>query len=61
MTGVEMISAERERQVAVEGWSAEHDAEHAHEELVGAAICYATNKGQIHVRIRWHEDSSREV
>ena len=40
-TGIELIAAERERQVAVEGWTQEHDAEHAREELASAAACYA--------------------
>ena len=49
MTGAEMIVAERKRQIEAEGWDAEHDDdEHAHEELVGAAICYAVNKGDVH-------------
>ena len=41
MTGVEMISAERQRQVDVEGWTVEHDASHLGGDLVAAAICYA--------------------
>lgn len=40
MTGIEMIAAERQRQVEVEGWTAEHDAQHDRNELVDAAICY---------------------
>lgn len=41
MTGVELIAAERERQVSEEGWSAEHDASHDQGELARAAGCYA--------------------
>ena len=41
MTGAEMIAAERERQVSVEGWTAEHDDAHVKGELTSAAICYA--------------------
>lgn len=40
-TGVELISAERQRQIEVEGWTAEHDAEHDAGELAMAAACYA--------------------
>ncbi|HEY3363906.1 MAG TPA: hypothetical protein VGK74_02485 [Symbiobacteriaceae bacterium] len=39
--GVELIAAERQRQIEVEGWTAKHDAQHKREELVEAAICYA--------------------
>jgi hypothetical protein len=41
MTGIEMIAAERARQIAVEGWTPAHDGEHVRNELVQAAICYA--------------------
>ena len=41
MTGVELIAAERERQIAKEGWTAEHDAEHERGEMALAAACYA--------------------
>jgi len=47
MTGIEMIVAERRHQIDGEGWTPEHDDEHTHEELVGAAICYAANKGVV--------------
>lgn len=42
MTGVELIAAERKRQIEEEGWSAEHDdATHAIGDLAKAAQCYA--------------------
>lgn len=41
MTGIELIAAERKRQIEVEGWTAEHDAENPGE-LALAAACYAT-------------------
>ena len=41
MTGVEMIAAERARQIEVEHWDAEHDDHHVNRELVWAAVCYA--------------------
>lgn len=39
--GVELIAAERQRQIDTEGWTPEHDDEHADAELTRAAICYA--------------------
>lgn len=41
MNGVELIAAERERQVNVEGWTAEHDDKHDAGSLVAAAVTYA--------------------
>lgn len=41
MTGIELIAAERQRQIEKEGWTPEHDAEHDFAELTGAAIVYA--------------------
>lgn len=38
--GAEMIAAERQRQVEVEGWTPEHDALHGDGQLVDAARCY---------------------
>ena len=40
-TGVDLIAIERERQLSVEGWSAEHDTEHTEGQLAMAAACYA--------------------
>ena len=39
-SGIEIISEERERQIAVEGWSSEHDDQHTDEELAQAAATY---------------------
>ena len=41
MTGSELIAAERQRQIEVEGWSPEHDDEHTSGELAFAAATYA--------------------
>lgn len=41
MTGIELIAAERERQVTEEGWTAEHDDQHGCGEMVEAAVAYA--------------------
>lgn len=40
VTGIERIAAERQRQIEVEGWTAEHDAEYEHNELWEAARSY---------------------
>ena len=41
MNGIERISAERERQIDVEGWTLEHDNQHKGGELARAAAFYA--------------------
>ena len=43
-TGIELIADERKRQIEVEGWTAEHDAEHYESELAYAAAVYANPK-----------------
>lgn len=40
-SGVSRISAERARQIGEEGWSPEHDDEHADGQMAWAAVCYA--------------------
>jgi hypothetical protein len=40
MNGAELIAAERQRQVAMEGWTDEHDDSHPSAELSRAALCY---------------------
>ena len=40
-TGIELIAAERQRQITVEGYDAAHDAAHIHGEIAKAAACYA--------------------
>jgi hypothetical protein len=39
--GVELIAAERQRQITSEGWSPEHDDIHGSAALAKAAVCYA--------------------
>jgi len=41
MRGIELIYAERERQINAEGWTFEHDDQHDDGELAMAAACYA--------------------
>lgn len=40
-SGTELITAERQRQMQVEGWSPEHDDEHTQGEIGRAGIAYA--------------------
>lgn len=42
-TGIELIAAERQRQVDVEGWNNLHDDDHDSMQLSGAAGCYIAN------------------
>ncbi len=49
-TGIEIIAVERERQIAQEGWTAEHDKRHDRGELAMAAACYAFPKEIINYR-----------
>lgn len=39
--GVALIATERQRQLAEEGWTPEHDGEHDAGEMAAAAMCYA--------------------
>lgn len=41
MNVIDEIAAERRRQVEAEGWTAEHDDEHADGSLAKVAACYA--------------------
>jgi hypothetical protein len=41
MNGSELIAAERQRQIDVEGWTESHDNDHEDCQLLDAAICYA--------------------
>lgn len=40
-TGIELIAAERNRQIEEKGWTAEHDDSHKKEELAMAAVAFA--------------------
>lgn len=46
MNGVELIAAERKRQVEAEGWTPEHDDQHENNELVYAAYAYTLPDGE---------------
>jgi len=40
-TGIELIAAERQRQLSVHGFDGERDAQYTHNQLVSAAVHYA--------------------
>lgn len=40
-TGIELISEERQRQIAIEGYTAQHDSQHPASEFAYAIIAYA--------------------
>jgi hypothetical protein len=42
ITALNLIAAERQRQIEKEGWSAAHDDQHVLGELAAAAACYAS-------------------
>lgn len=50
---IDLIRAERERQVSEEGWTTEHDDEHLGYDLRLAAACYALPESE---RVRILED-----
>ena len=41
MDGIELIAAERQRQISVENWTPEHDDKLIVGQLAAAAVCYA--------------------
>lgn len=45
MTGLELIAAERRRQIEQEGWTAEHDEQHEVDHLAAAAAAYILAEG----------------
>jgi hypothetical protein len=51
MTAIDDIAAERRRQILEEGWTPEHDDDHARGELAFAAAVYAINSAEPHDQI----------
>lgn len=45
MNGVDLIAAERQRQIDVEGWTPAHDSSHQEHEMLVAAVCYLAVPG----------------
>ncbi len=60
MNGIELIAAERNRQVTEENWTDGHDDLHAQEELANAAACYAMSPGFWDCLTRTEEETIRE-
>lgn len=52
-SGVELIAAERERQIAEEGWTAEHDDGWVFGQLAQAAWCYLSSSTKTAVPSKW--------
>ena len=59
MTGIELIAAERKRQIGEEGWSAEHDVKHTDESLAQVAAYYAIPRYR-EIVIAWPMSWARE-
>lgn len=51
MSGAELIAAERQRQIEVEGWTPEHDDLNDNGEMAVAAACYAANTLPVNVTV----------
>lgn len=56
-TGIELIAAERKRQIEAEGYTAEHDDAHAPGNLPMAAAAYALREPVLGGHILWPWDS----
>ncbi len=52
MTGSELIAAERQRQIDVEGWTPAHDDAHVNAELLAAAVWYLDNGCEFDLELR---------
>ena len=59
-SGAELIAAERQRQIDVEGYTAEHDDEHEMGELAAAAMCYTQTAVDGEIREVGSEEFYRE-
>jgi len=53
MTGVQIIAAERKRQIKEEGWKPEHDDQHTESELARVGAAYALAKTHLRWDIPW--------
>lgn len=57
MNGIELIAAERQRQIEQEGWTPDHDDEHDDGSLAAAAACYALPMPIMAKRVVTRDDS----
>lgn len=56
------VLRERERQVSVEGWTPEHDDEHAGGQMALAAVCYAMPTDRLKMCVKYNEiDNGRSA
>ena len=49
--GIELIAEERQRQIEIEGYSAQHDSQHNASELIYAAIAYVESADRKSTRL----------
>ena len=59
-TGVELITDERARQIAVEGWTPEHDDKNDAGEMCGAATAYILTGHGLGTKCRTFDQAVRE-
>jgi hypothetical protein len=55
MTGIELIAAERKRQIEEEGWTAEHDDQWKRGEIAEAAATYSSLPQEEGAFINWRK------
>ncbi len=60
-TGIELIAAERQRQMDMEGWTPEHDDQHRDAEMSGAAACYAIAANELSSRVPYLNAPNRSL
>lgn len=58
-TGIELIAEERARQIAVEGWTPEHDDQHTNGQLTDAAMCFCMAGDGMRLR-GWNVEKARK-
>lgn len=55
-TGIEIIAEERQRQIAIKGWTPEHDNEQNNSQLALAAAAYALPESVVYPTSEWITD-----
>lgn len=53
-TGIELIAEERQRQICIENYDAEHDHDETAMQLSGAAACYIASAADKHLEATTH-------
>lgn len=59
MSGIELIAAERKRQIDQEGWTPEHDDAHTDGALAHAAAVYASDRVDISDVWPWPDEQPK--